>query len=374
MTKNANLKKRVRTRMATTGERYTTARMQLMKHSAGAGRPGASATQILHVTNGDSVVYSLRDADLGGDVLPWQDVLPEGPVPGTAPPDELRSIRARYIADRWNLAYDEVLRGFVDRDHKLEQARSGEYVLWFEADLHDQLQLIQVLAWLHELQVAPERIHLICIGEYPEIAHFGGLGELMPAQLAKLYPQKERLDTETLELAATAWSSFRSPDPSLLTDTSRWSSRRLRFLAESFARLAEEYPWRSDGLSLTQRRILAAVVNEPLSQGEIFRRLWRKEQRPYLGDWSCFASIRELALAPHPLLRYEGPDAPPEIGRVALTETGHQVLAGELEHVALNRPERWIGGVHLRAGGPDWRYDDRLETLVLQDTPVSGAW
>jgi hypothetical protein len=59
---------------------------------------------------------------------------------------------------------------------------------------------------------------------------------------------------------------------------------------------------------------------------------------------------------------------------VALTETGHQVLAGELDHVALNRPERWIGGVHLRAGGPDWRYDDRLETLVLQDTPVSGAW
>jgi hypothetical protein len=240
------------------------------------------------------------------------------------------------------------------------------YALWFEADLYDQLQLIQVLAMLRKLGVNPERIHLVCIGEYPGIAHFGGLGELKPAQLADLYRRREQLDEKTLDLAVAAWTMFRSKDPTPLTDTVRWTSRRLRFLSETFSRLAKEYPWRSDGLSLTQRRILAAVAHESLSMIDVFQRLWRKESRPYLGDWSCYAYIRELALAPNPLLCFEGrnPDDSPEVGRVALTETGRQVLAGNLNHVTLNGIDTWIGGVHLHPGGPSWRYDDRLETLM----------
>lgn len=367
MTKDADFKKHVRARTATTGEAYTTARMQLMRHRG--GQPStASASHVLHVTNGDSVGQSLGASGLGGAVLPWRDVLHEGPVPGAVSAEELRFIRAGYVAGRWNLPYDEVLRGFVDRDRRLLQAGPGAYVLWFEADLYDQLQLIQVLAMLRESGVEPERIHLVCIGEHLDIAHFGGLGELTPAQLAELYPLREPLDEETLELAAAAWNTFRSTDPASLTATSRWTSRRLRFLGETFARLAEEYPWRTDGLSLTQRRILAAVMHESLGLREIFRRLWQKERRPYLGDWSCYSCIRDLALASHPLLRYKerGPDDSPEVGGVALTGTGHRVLAGELDHVALNGPDHWIGGVHLYPGGPDWRYDDRLETLVVR--------
>lgn len=368
MTKDADFKKQVRARMATTGEAYTTARMQLLRHRGEQRSDAVHASHVLHVTNGDSVVQSLRESGLGGDMLPWRDVLHEGPVPGDATLEDLRSIRARYVATRWNLKYDEVLRDFADRDRALQRARSGGYLLWFEADIHDQLQLIQALTMLHKLRVPPERINLISIGEYPEIAHFRGLGELTAAQLESLSPRQERLDEQTLDLAASAWDIFRSTDPRPLTDASRWTSRRLRFLAESFARLAEEYPWRSDGLSLTQRRILAAVASEPLGLRQIFVRLQRKESRPFLGDSSCFSTIRDLALAPHPLLRYEGrgPDDPPHVGRVALTDTGRLVLAGELDHVVLNGPDRWIGGVHLYPGGTDWRYDERLETLTSE--------
>lgn len=343
----------------------TTARTQVMQQPGGE-LSAALAADVLHVTNGDSAGGSLRGSGLGGAVLAWRDVLHEGPVPAGMSAEELRITRARYIADRWSLPYGEVLRGFVDRDHTLLQARPDRYVLWFEADLYDQLQLIQVLAMLHEHGVEPERISLICIGEHQDIAHFGGLGELRLEQLASLYPGRERLDPDTLDLAAAAWAAFRSEDQSSFTDTGRWTSRRLRFLAEALARLAEEYPWRSDGLSLTERRILAAVAQGPLTMGEIFRRLWRKERRPFLGDSSCFATIHDLARAPHPLLHYQerAPDDPPEAGRVALTETGARMLAGELDQVALNGVDRWIGGVHLHPAGSDWRYDDRLETLM----------
>jgi hypothetical protein len=77
---------------------------------------------------------------------------------------------------------------FAERDRILESHRDGDYVLWFEADLFDQLQLIQIVAKLHELKVPASRITLICIGEYPGIAHFGGLGELKANQLSRRNP------------------------------------------------------------------------------------------------------------------------------------------------------------------------------------------
>jgi hypothetical protein len=52
----------------------------------------------LHVTNGDVTVDLLRRAGLATDALSWADVLHEGPVPGGLADDELRRVRAGFIA------------------------------------------------------------------------------------------------------------------------------------------------------------------------------------------------------------------------------------------------------------------------------------
>ena len=55
------------------------------------GRPDA-----LHVTNGDATVPGLRGTGLAGTIMPWRDVLHEGPVPDV-PDDELRRVRAAFL-------------------------------------------------------------------------------------------------------------------------------------------------------------------------------------------------------------------------------------------------------------------------------------
>jgi hypothetical protein len=283
----------------------------------------------------------------------WRDVLHEGPVPAVDD-DELREIRARFL--------DADAATFEERDAALAGGRDGEYVLWFEADLYDQLQLAQILDRLARLEVAPERITLICIGEHIGFARFGGLGELDGPQLAALPARfAVPLSAEALELARRAWAALRAPDPSGLAAIVASRSPVLRFLPEAFDRLAREYPSTRDGLSLTERRLLAAVANGAARAGEAFVRAAAREMRPFLGDTWAYAAIERLARADTPLLDAARPVV--RTSTVALTEAGRAVLAGQEDHITLNGVDRWIGGVHLEGHAPP-RFDEGTETIA----------
>ena len=357
MTRESSFKRRVRARMAKTGEAYSTARAHLDTH------PGATAPGLLHVTNGDSVTGTLREAGVAGAILTWADVLHDGPVPAVGPA-ELCRVRARHLAARgWGDAKD-VERLFAERERQLAANGGGDYVLWFEADLYDQLLILQLIDAFRRHRVEPARVSLVSVGEYRGIAHFGGLGELSAQQLVPLAEQGQPLTAAATELAATAWDAFRSPDPSGLAAIVRARSPELRFLGEAFARLLQEYPSRTDGLSLTQRRILlAAAAHEETTAGKAFHALIEAERRPFLGDTLCWDTIEELATCEVSLLEI-GDEKPFPERTLRLTDAGREVLAGRQDHVGQSGIDRWIGGVHLVGRTPAWRYDERLETLV----------
>ena len=355
MTKQADFKRRVRARMARTGESYTAARGQLL---------AGSAAKALHVTNGDSTAASLLQTALVERVVVWRDVLHEGPVPEVGDA-QLRDVRQRFLAgaDR-EAGMGPERRDFEERDAALAAGRDGEYVLWFEADLYDQLQIAQILARLAELRVPAERITLICIGEYLGIAHFGGLGELRPDQLERL-PEVAAvtLSEDALALGTRAWAALRAPDPRGLAAIVAARSPELRFMPEAFDRLGREYPWTRDGLSLTERRLLAAIAEGAATAGEAFVRGAAREARPYLGDTWAFAAIERLARAEVPLLS-AGTGTVDRHTAVALTEAGRRVLDGAADHVLLNGIDRWLGGVHLVGWDVAWRWDEGVEAVV----------
>jgi hypothetical protein len=279
----------------------------------------------------------------------------------------LRRIRASYLAGHQSAGHAEATRQFTERDHALEANRDGEYVLWFEADLYDQLQIAEILARLAALGVPAGRITLICIGEHAGIARFGGLGELTAEQLRELpYTNAcARLTPAALELATRAWAAFRAPSPGGLGAIAAARLGELRFLGEAFDRLSREYPGTRDGLSLTERRVLAAVAGGAPEAGTAFVRAGARETRPYLGDITCFSRMDRMAEDPHPLLRLDPPGRPVEQATgVRLTSTGARVLAGDADQIALNGIDRWIGGVHLHGHHVPWRWDDGTETIV----------
>jgi len=172
MTKQADFKRRVRARMAKTGESYATARSRLL-----AGHPGDSPLEWMPGAAARQQRRRHRRAGTGlaRRVVYWRDILHEGPVP-EVPPAALRRIRAGYLTGGHSAGRAEIMRQFTERDQALQDGRDGQYVLWFEADLYDQLRMAEILPRLADLGVPAGRVTLICIGEHAG----GGGGQVGP--------------------------------------------------------------------------------------------------------------------------------------------------------------------------------------------------
>ena len=167
----------------------------------------------LHITNGDVAADALKQSNIRGDVLPWRDPMVDGPFPAGLDLAATSKVRADYLSGP-AFPHDQVLRDFRLRDDHLAAAAHYDGVtLWFEHDLLDQLQILQVLDWLADAEISHTQLSIICVDAFPGILPFRGLGQLDPAQIATLINQTVPVTLAQLQLAEAGWAAFRSPDP-----------------------------------------------------------------------------------------------------------------------------------------------------------------
>ncbi len=316
----------------------------------------------LHITNGESV--QLAEAGLGGEILCWDDILHEGPVPEGLALDELSRLRAHFIASLAFGGYEEpsILKIFLQRNQKLAAFSSfQEIVLWFEGDLYDQLQLLQILDWFAGRALDGGRLSLISVDTY--------LGMLDPRHLADLFPARHEVTRDEIELAQRAWKAFRSPDPTALARLLDEDTSALPLLRGALRRHLEQFPSVANGLSRSEAQILEAAEDGRLNVAELFVEDQRREERIFAGDLVYFNYIRNLSECRAPLITLSPSEASEETyvafrkSLVRLTPAGRSVLAGQADHVRLNGLDRWLGGVHLRTDN-FWRWDSRARRLV----------
>jgi redox-sensitive transcriptional activator SoxR len=328
------------------------------------GAPTARPS-LLHITNGESAGNTLRQTALGGAVLPWQDALHEGPVPAL-PRQKLLRTRARFLADCGWGRQPALLSSLARRDRQLLEALRDnlEVVLWFEHDLYDQLQLLDVLALAHTEDAAPE---LIVIGSFPGKPSFAGLGELTASELETLWPSRRRVATAELELATSVWAAVQAPEPTALAEWATRECAELPFLAPALRRLLEELPAPADGLSGTERRALEVVAAGARTPPAAFVAAQRLEEAPFIGDSWFYRALSALGRGETRLLESEAGTPlplPPPLSdsqlfarlELRLTTAGEQTLRGEADRVELLGVDRWIGGTHVT---PDnlWRWN-----------------
>lgn len=326
----------------------------------------------LHITNGDSAVEVLEAAGLEGDCLPWQDLLHDGPVPADLPLERLSENRADYIAGEGWGERSAIRAGFHERDTQLARAVDyDEVVLWFEHDLYDQLQLLQLLDWFQQQSFDRSRLFISCRDEY--------LGRMQPDRAADLYRLKSPVSDAQLALAEQAWAFFRAPSPMPWFGLLNRDTAVLPFLHMAVLRHLEQYPSVANGLNRTERQAMEAVASGIHRPQALFGANQQADGVMFMGDASFWRVLSLLSSGPAPLLRTaDGEDflvarqypyeEPFTRQHLQLTEVGRAVLAGEQDWLALRPLDKWLGGVHLQ---PDrmWRWDParkQLQALVGQ--------
>jgi hypothetical protein len=338
----------------------------------------AAQPRFLHVANGTSTTRTIEAAGIPGGCSIWADPLYEGPVPAGLSDAELVGVRTQYLAGPADLEWVAWTGSdpSLDPANDLRQWRAAigrhtsydELILWFEHDLFDQLNLIQVLTWIHDYLPAATPVSLICIGSFPGRPDFKGLGELTPDELASLLNTRQVVTDAQYEMAGRAWRAFREPTPTALDELRRDNTPALPFLAEAITRFLQEYPWTTDGLSRTERRLLDLADGDGILLASAFSRMHEGEHAYYVTDASLAAFAEALSCTSPPLVALDLSHAAAGhvlLGRVALTDTGRSVLAGQLDRVATCGIDRWLGGVHLQSGGPLWRWDNAQQRVIL---------
>jgi hypothetical protein len=342
---------------------------------------------MLHVTNGSVALSRLHALGVPGEIVPWDDVLHEGPVPASLPDAELRHLRAQFLAGSRDETA-QVERSLEARDGQLRSAATGdEIVLWFEHDLYDQLHVLQVLDQLTRMGSSrTARVTAILADDY--------LTAQPDERLQAWFDTRRELTAAQWQAAAAAWIAFRAPDPTSMVSFDHagvWPTLRA-----ALRRHLQQFPSVHNGLSRSEQQTLNALTGGPLSPRAAFGAAnYEVEEAIFMGDLGWWYHIRTLITGRCPLVAVIG-EAPasfsdPEWWRdedgvpvLALTDDGRRVLAGEADRIALNGLDRWLGGVHLVATAegnresatanrqsPDvtrptvlWRWDDSRERLL----------
>ena len=173
----------------------------------------------LLITNGDSAAGLLKDAGVKADILPWRDCLHVGPVPQTKSDAELRKFRADFLSGMSGDPIEEIATELTGRDALISAHRDYERIeLWFEHDLYDQLQLIQIVDMLARAG-RRENIVLVQAPTY--------LGMQQPDNILRFNELAMTLNEAAIETATNVWNAFRQKSPEVFADLPHKKNRRI---------------------------------------------------------------------------------------------------------------------------------------------------
>lgn len=302
--------------------------------------------KILNIVNGDACIDMMKEAEIKGDFLPWRDFLHEGPVPANLSLEALSKIRAEFIAIYGLGQRREIEKDFEQRDQKLKSFNSyNKVVLWFEHDLYDQLQLLQILSWFATQKLGLTRLTLICNNQY--------LGDSSVQQIKKLSLYETDILEEHLDIAQNAWEAFTSETPKKWASILKDSTEILPFLKGAVYRMLQEYPSTKYGLSRTEHQALQAISDGQSKRTELFQKCQSLEGRKFMGDMIFWKILDDFEA--HGVIEDNN-------GLLSITPLGKQILNLEENWLNIKDIQRSIGGVNLSHENL-WCWDMKEENI-----------
>jgi hypothetical protein len=251
---------------------------------------------ILHILNGDSTAHSFHETGLDGDVLVWREVLSEGPLAEDISSAAFWDARSEWIGRTFGETTGHYAENVISPLEKLSEPYD-EINLWFEFDLHCQVNMLGVMAMLSKkTDLSLPAIYLICPDEVPGVEDFRGMGQLDSDQLEDLYDDRDRLNEYEFSLASEAWKLYMSGDAAALEKwldtTTFWGN--LSLLLPALRAHLRRIAINQNGLNAIEQMLLDIYQSGVRSKHGIYQAFWQTEKIYGMGDEEINTYLRAL--------------------------------------------------------------------------------
>ena len=215
--------------------------------------------KILHITNGDVLTQMLKELNVEGDYLTWQEMLCEGPTEIKIDTPSFYNKRKIFLNKFYDIEINE--DEYISEIQKLNHLESyTEIVLWFEYDLFCHINLVAVISLL-EQKHANLPLYLVCSGRVKGEKNLKGLSELSNGQLLYHYNNKVRLTPEDIEIAVSVWKTYCGKDHNLLKNYIVQKSS-YKYLTNCLKAHLERFPELKSGLDILEENILNIIKDK----------------------------------------------------------------------------------------------------------------
>jgi hypothetical protein len=275
---------------------------------------------MINIHNGDVVATMARRADVPGEHVSYRESLVTGPV---VPGDQWVETRARALASAYGLDLLRARTDVLEQEQFLDAApERGEIVLWFEHDLYCLVHLVHLLD-----RFAAAKVSVVWCPE--------PLGEKDERALHLLFESRAAAGPAMIGIAREVWRAYTAADPSGLNQWVGRDTPDFPFVGQGMTLHASRFPSVANGLGAIEQRALAHIA---------------------AGVSDFLALFDHVASeVPVPLSTITG--EPPK-ALCSITPAGENVLRGDVDDIAINDPDHWLGGTHLAKDGI-WRWDGR---------------
>jgi len=255
-------------------------------------------SSILHVLNGDATLNVFEQTAIDGDVLVWREVLSEGPLSENIESGKFWQTRAAWISQNFNDTPEHYNDSMVAQLEKFSQPYE-EINLWFEYDLHCQVNLLGVMMLLSQkTDLSGPSVYLICPTEVPGVSDFRGMGQLDSEQLEDLYDNiRVQLGEYDFELATEAWDLYVTGDAVKLQEwintTTFWGN--MYCLKPAMQAHLKRLHSNTDGLNYIEQTLLDLYKNGTKTKPEICAAFWSADKIYGMGDSEINTYLDKLA-------------------------------------------------------------------------------
>ncbi|HEY2583208.1 MAG TPA: DUF1835 domain-containing protein [Mucilaginibacter sp.] len=242
---------------------------------------------ILHILNGDATLQGFEQTGLEGDTMIWREVLSEGPLEENISSAGFWKNRQDWICRGFNETAEGYQEKMLDRLASLSEPYD-EINLWFEFDLHCQVNMLGVMTYLKQkTDLSAPAIYLICPADFPNKENFMGMGELTGEELEYLYDNiRIQLGEVDFVIAEEAWAVYVSNNAEKLNHylniNQFWGG--LHLLKPALEAQLKRLKVNENGLNYVEQKLLDIYRSGLKSKAEIYRAFWVTQKIYGMGD------------------------------------------------------------------------------------------